>query len=292
MSDSISSNLKLWEKWAPPTKGPHFNLVGDRVPAIRSYTTDQSRYHFLLETLGRNSSNCTHEPYSLDWFLEIESIRYSRHGSWLPRVLEFSKHSGEKLLGIGSGLGTDWLQYAKSGAEVSICSPDADQRYLIQRHFDLRGYKGQFFQLAKNTIPLGASSIDVVFLTSLLQLNIDPSSIIEEIFRVLKPGGKVLAIARSYYDVNYWCYRWLPFHGHKGEQSGEKEPVALKRKHLKQLFNRFAEHHYYKRHLRRSDLPHICRLLPLPMLERIMGKYMVIKAFKPVSSVKQTSQAA
>ena len=40
------------------------------------------------------------EPYSLQWFLNIESQRHSRHGRWIPRLLEFAKHSGESLLGL------------------------------------------------------------------------------------------------------------------------------------------------------------------------------------------------
>src|SRR5205085_1437651 len=29
------------------------------------------------------------EPYSLQWFLNIEDQRHSRHGRWIPRLLEF-----------------------------------------------------------------------------------------------------------------------------------------------------------------------------------------------------------
>ncbi len=52
------------------------------------------------------------EPYSLQWFLDIQNQRHSKHGRWIPRLLEFAKHSGETLLGLGHGLGTDWVQYA------------------------------------------------------------------------------------------------------------------------------------------------------------------------------------
>ena len=59
------------------------------------------------------------EPYTLQWFLDIESHRHGRRGRWIPRLLEFAKHSGDTLLGLGNGLGTDWLQYARHGAAVS-----------------------------------------------------------------------------------------------------------------------------------------------------------------------------
>ena len=63
------------------------------------------------------------EPYSLQWFLGIEHLRHDRYARWLPSCLEFNKHAGETLLGLGIGLGTDWVQYARHGAAVVVCSP-------------------------------------------------------------------------------------------------------------------------------------------------------------------------
>src|SRR5262249_12346709 len=79
------------------------------------------------------------EPYTLQWFLDIENQRLRRQGRWIPRLLEFAKHSGETLLGLGNGLGTDWLQYARNGAVVIVCSASAAQLGLIRRNFELRG---------------------------------------------------------------------------------------------------------------------------------------------------------
>ena len=49
------------------------------------------------------------------------------------------------------------------------------------------------------------------------------------------------------------------------------------------MFYRFVEHRTHKRHLRRSDLPHVWRWLPLPVLERMLGRMLVHKAFKPLA---------
>ena len=78
------------------------------------------------------------EPYTLQWFLDIEKQRHSRHGKWIPKLLEFAKHPGERLLGVGHGLGTDWAQYAQNGASVIVCSPAPAQLELVKRNFDLR----------------------------------------------------------------------------------------------------------------------------------------------------------
>jgi hypothetical protein len=52
---------------------------------------------------------------------------------------------------------------------------------------------------------------------------------------------------------------------------------------LRHLFSRFVEHRVHKRQLRRSEVPHLWRCLPLPLLARLMGRFLVLKAFKPLS---------
>ncbi len=155
------------------------------------------------------------EPYSLQWFINIEKQRHSRQGRWIPRLLEFAKHSGETLLGLGHGLGTDWLQYARHGSQVIVCSPSTSQLELIRRNFELRGLGGRFVHARPNCLPLDNASIDVACISSLVQGIDNTKAMVEEVYRVLKPGGKVLAVTRARYDVDFWYrtmffwYRWL-----------------------------------------------------------------------------------
>src|SRR6266446_3406296 len=130
------------------------------------------------------------EPYSLQWFLDIESRRHSKQGRWIPKLLEFTKHAGETLLGLGHGLGTDWAQYARHDAQVIVCSPSSSQLELVRRNFDVRGLKGRFIQSSPVCLPLDNASIDVAFISSLMHGIDNPREMVAEVFRVLKPGGK------------------------------------------------------------------------------------------------------
>ena len=53
---------------------------------------------------------------------------------------------------------------------------------------------------------------------------------------------------------------------------------------LRTLFTRFVEHRIYKRQLRRSEVPRVWRWVPVPLLARMMGRVLVLKAFKPLSA--------
>jgi SAM-dependent methyltransferase len=220
----------------------------------------------------------------------VESQRHGRQGKWIPKLLEFARHNGETLLGLGSGLGTDWLQYARHGASVVVCSPSAPQLGLIRRNFELRGLTGRFLHAPPENLPLESSSIDVACINNVLNLVPDSQAILNEVYRVLKPGGKILAVTRARYDVDYWydhvcCWRLLL------RPKGARYP-GLRGRQLKKLLGRFIEHRLHKRQLRRREVPSLWRLLPLPLLERMMGRVLVIKAFKPLSSALPLRAAA
>lgn len=228
------------------------------------------------------------EPYTLQWFLDIENQRHGRQGRWIPRLMEFAKHPGETLLGLGHGLGTDWLQYARHGAAVVVCSPSTEQLTLIGRNFELRGLAGRFLHTTFDSLPLESSSIDVACVASLLHEVAQPKVLIDEVYRVLKPGGKVLAVTTARLDVDYWfnlCFPWQNWFSRKRRAPEPAEPGnRFTARSLRRLFDRFVEHRVYKRHLRRSEVPHVWRWLPTPLLERLMGRVLVLKAFKPLSA--------
>jgi len=281
MADSYPSKLQIWEGWKPTRIEPALAVArGDlRTPATSldgSVDALYARETFQRGTRGREGA----EPFTLQWFLDIENARYTRQGTWIPRLLEFTKHNGETLLGVGAELGTDWLQYARHGARVVACTPTAELQSLVQRNFELRGLTGQFLTGSAQALPVEAASIDVICLSSLLQQGEEPAAVVEEVYRVLKPGGKVLAVTPARYHVDYFYRSWLPWHN----RAEANTPPGFSGRGLKRLFGRFVEHQISKRHLRRSELPHLWRWLPLPLLERLFGRMLVLRAFKPLSS--------
>lgn len=223
------------------------------------------------------------EPYSLQWFLGVEERRYGRRSRWLPELLEFGKHDGETVLGLGEGLGTDWLQFARHGAHVICCQPKGGDLALVRKNFELRGVAGRFLQAAPAHLPLPSESVDVVCVNGLLNRHPEPERVAAELFRVLKPGGKALAI------VPARCYPWVRWL--------RKTPPAprsqtFSRRQLLKLFPQFAEHNVHKRHLRRRDYRWACRWLPRPLLERLIGEFFVLRCFKPVRVAEALRLAA
>src|SRR5438445_2388725 len=131
MEAPYAGNLRLWEGWKSSASDEMqlpihaLSLPGPHSPAEfadRLYACEA-----LSPKKARPAKDEGAEPYTLQWYLDIENQRHRRQGKWIPGLLEFSKHAGETLLGLGNGLGTDWLQYARHGAAVVVCSPSAEQ---------------------------------------------------------------------------------------------------------------------------------------------------------------------
>jgi len=281
MADSYSSKLQIWDGWLPAFPPGRPLAPGRPIPNV-----GQAERLFAIEALGRAGRD-TVDPYSLQWFLDAEQARHHRNGRWIPRSLEFAKHGGETLLGLGDSLGTDWVQYARHGAAVVACGPSDERLALVRRNFELRGLPGRFLHVRPEALPLESASIDVACVSTPLPELGDPAGIVGEIYRVLKPGGKVLAVASAKYDLDYFR-GFLP-------RPGRKAPSAEQRfscRGMRRLFGAFVEHRTYKRHLRRGDVPKVWRWLPLSLLERSVGRYVILKAFKPLSAAIPVSLAA
>lgn len=296
MEGSYLGNLRIWqdsplvvEDQAAPTN--ELRVPGPHKPnefAERLYASE------ALQARPGDAAGAATEPYTLQWFLNIENQRHGRQGRWIPRLLEFAKHSGETLLGLGNGLGTDWLQYARHGAAVIVCSSSVQQLALIRRNFELRGLSGRFVHAASISLPLETASVDVACVSGLLHEVEDPGPVIEEIYRVLKPGGKILAVTPARFDIDFWyrlCFPWQTWlRGKRARTSDNVRPFTARG--LRRIFSRFTEHRIHKRHLSRAEVPHVWRWVPRSVLERLMGRVLVLKAFKPLSAAMQVQAAA
>ena len=126
-----------------------------------------------------------------------DDIEYERYNDffkykYLTDIAEFDKHKGKKILEVGVGLGTDSLQYAKNG---TICSGiDLTERAieLTTKRFKQNNLKGNFVSASFTDIPFNDNTFDIVYSFGVLHHSEETQEGIDEIHRVLKPGGKII----------------------------------------------------------------------------------------------------
>ena len=153
--------------------------------------TEPSRqYHFPT---GREA--CLFVGYSESW---LQSLPASALESFAGVGFPFRAgaiRAGDRVLDIGSGSGTDTLIAARLvGPEGRVYALDMTPEMLnkLRRNVALAGTANvQVIEGNAEAIPLPDASVDVVTTNGVLNLVPDKPKAFAEIFRVLRPGGRV-----------------------------------------------------------------------------------------------------
>ena len=138
---------------------------------------------------------------SREFFAELEEYRFDKL-RYLPRVVDFHGYSGQSLLEVGCGIGTDLVRFARGGARcvgVDLSRTALELAASNAAHngveLDLREGNGEALELED-------SSFDVVYAHGVLQYTSDAAAMVRECRRVLKPGGEAIFMV-----YNRWS--WL-----------------------------------------------------------------------------------
>jgi SAM-dependent methyltransferase len=101
---------------------------------------------------------------------------------------------GETVLDLGSGAGLDAIIATwAAGPSGKVIGVDLNPSMCLkaQAHAASTGSKMECHQGRMESIPLPEKSVDVVISNGVINLSFQKRKVIEEVFRVLKPGGRI-----------------------------------------------------------------------------------------------------
>jgi len=238
------------------------------------------------------------QPQTLEWFQEVERYRYEVYAPWMPRVMEFAEHRGEQVLEIGGGMGTDLAQFAKNGAIVTDVDLSGGHLDIAQQNFQRRGLDGRFIHHDAESLPFDSDTFDLVYSNGVIHHTPNTHRTVAEILRVLKPGGRAIVMVYAENSLQYW--RNLVWHyGLKNgdlasrsmgdimsrsvERTGNDARPLVKvytKARLRALFRDFTDIRIVQRQISPELVPRRLRVA-LPLVERLAGWNLIIKARKP-----------
>lgn len=131
------------------------------------------------------------EVGSKDFFEEVERYRFDKL-DYLPKVIDYNGYANKTVLDIGCGLATDLSRFAKGGAKVSGIDIAPQAIELAKQNFATRGLEGDFNTMDGELLSYPDNSFDFIYCHTVLHFTPKPQQMINEIQRVLKPGGKAL----------------------------------------------------------------------------------------------------
>lgn len=146
--------------------------------------------------------------HSLAYFEEIENYRYYDQ-PFIHAFAQFTRYRGQRVLEVGFGAGTDFIQWLRAGALVS--GVDLTQEALDNLAHRIAAYAlppPQSIQVADaENLPFASGSFDLGYSFGVLHHTPNPRRALEELVRVIRPGGEfkvMLYNRRSIWVFNQW----------------------------------------------------------------------------------------
>jgi ubiquinone/menaquinone biosynthesis C-methylase UbiE len=263
--------------------------------------------HWTSVPIGTQTTGfaARHDQFTKEYFEEHSRFRYEVYAPWLANVARFAAYSGQSILEVGCGMGTDLLEYARTGADVVGLDLTPRHLELAQRRFRLFDLDGLFVNGDAEHLCFRDNSFDFVFSNGVLHHTPDTQQAVDEIHRVLKPGGEALILLYHRRSLHYYL-RILLESGSKrflrhvvngkrlsdfsyaqvlsASTDGELNPLTkvYSRRQGRILMRKFSMVHTEVYHLNRGDFP-FSGIVPSPVLRslsRSLGWYLVLRGTK------------
>lgn len=138
---------------------------------------------------------------SLGFFDELDAYRFDKL-RYMPQVVDFSGYAGQQLLEVGCGAGIDLVHFARGGAVVTGVDLAEVSIELAKKNFAQRDLSGTFLVMNGEALQFANDSFDVVYAHGVLQYTADSQKMVNELHRVLRPGGQAIFMV-------YNKYSWL-----------------------------------------------------------------------------------
>jgi ubiquinone/menaquinone biosynthesis C-methylase UbiE len=147
----------------------------------------------------------------IEYFHSVERDRYAQQ-LWQQNYFQFATFRGKKILEIGVGQGTDLIQFARAGAVCSGVDITDNHLLLTRKNFALQGFKVELIKADATRLPFPDESFDVVYSFGVIHHIPEAGLVLDEIFRVLKPGGKVMLALYHKWSA-FHVFKKIIFHG-------------------------------------------------------------------------------
>lgn len=140
-----------------------------------------------------------------DYFYEAHSFGHDTKPIF-SKLIDYSELKGRKVLEIGCGMGTMLEQFASHGADVAGIDLTPTAVEMTKKRFELRGLMGTIQEGDAENLEFPDASFDFVFSWGVIHHTPDTQKAVEEIYRVLRPGGKASVMIYHKNSIFYYYH--------------------------------------------------------------------------------------
>lgn len=172
-----------------------------------------------------------------EFFEELDEYRFDKL-RYLPKVVNFDGYQGKKLLEVGCGVGIDLIRFAQGGALVTGVDLAEKSIELAEQNFRHHGLTGKLLLGNGEALDFEDNTFDLVYAHGVIQYTANAQAMIDELHRVVKPGGEVIMMV-------YNRLSWLNFLSVTLGVSLEHEDAPVLRKYsigeFRKLLTKFSQ---------------------------------------------------
>ena len=150
-------------------------------------TVDDVRDYWEREVCGTRLGD------TFDDYDALKATEYHITGE----LAEFEQWAGRRVLEVGVGGGSDFLRFARAGADLTGVDLTAAAVDMVRRRLTEEGLSADVRQGNGESLPFDDGSFDLVYSYGVLHHSADPVAAFREVFRVLKPGGEFRGMVYS-----------------------------------------------------------------------------------------------
>jgi SAM-dependent methyltransferase len=140
------------------------------------------------------------------FFARLEEERYAREG-FIESFARFGSWSGQRVLEVGVGAGSDFVRFARAGARAAGVDLTRRGVLLTRRRLALEGRDAAVLPADAERLPFRSDLFDFVYSWGVIHHTASPEVAAAEIVRVTRPGGQVCVMVyhrRSLVALQAW----------------------------------------------------------------------------------------
>jgi ubiquinone/menaquinone biosynthesis C-methylase UbiE len=130
---------------------------------------------------------------SLEWYQQVERHRYEKEPH-IPEIARFSRGKGQRLLEVGVGAGVDHVHWAMAGAICHGVDLTDAAIEATRKHLAIYGLQSELKRADAEALGYPDASFDIVYSWGVIHHSEHPERIVEQIHRVLRPGGTFIGM--------------------------------------------------------------------------------------------------